>query len=524
MLNTLLTMLTADTPAKVTYAQIETAMTNIGLDPYAVQDLYNQVIDSLTEQGVLIVENLALDSVWTDVDEQAEEAADDVVAQLATIVRNPDEFRHPLLSAAQERRLLEIYRDGQRARREAATDLSTIQQRATQRRIDASEQALEELVRCNLRLIANIVLRVAPYAQHMTFDDLIQEGKIGLVRAIQLYDLDLGLRLSTYATWWIRQAIMRAFADQDRAIRIPVHMVETIQRVQRTVSHLDQYLNRPPSAIEIALECPSASGLSEIDRLAVQLRPALLVRESQTEQERGDVMQLSRAAEKIRALLNARRPDHALTQQLQRCQSTLQRTLNRAPTDIEIALDCRLSEILAEDVRVRLQLASAALQQGDICDQVLLERVEAAARRIRQIQGYAATSPMSLDVPVSTDKDSTLGDFIAERRPSVEDEVTARERRVMIEHVIDHLPEREQLVLKLRYGLTLDSAEHAYMETLPGFRTRAVGTVDGEGYTLQEIGTWLDVTRERVRQLEEKALKKLRHPKFGKKLRDYLED
>lgn len=268
-LQQILKILISVSPDTVTYAQIEAAMEAIGLDPYAEVDLYTTVIDTLDERGIQVVDQQAPALPELDEDEAAEQVANEVVAELASYVRSVDEYNHPLLTAEQERRLLEIYRDGQHAKREQEGDLSPRQRSAAERRINAAEQALDELLRHNLRLVINIAYRVARHSSHLTLDDLIQEGWIGLVKAIERYDLDLGLRLSTYATWWIRQAVGRAYADMDRTIRLPVHVIETLSRLTQLSRATQERLGRTPTEEELS----RLSGLN-VDKIRLYLRMA----------------------------------------------------------------------------------------------------------------------------------------------------------------------------------------------------------------------------------------------------------
>ena len=320
--------------------------------------------------------------------------------------------RHPLLTAEQEMDLAQKIRDGVEAQArlneaaEKGEELDPDLRDELELNIIRGKNAHDVLAQSNLRLVVSVAKRYI--GRGLSFLDLIQEGNLGLLRAVDKFDHTLGYKFSTYATWWIRQAISRAIADQARTIRIPVHMHETINRQRRTQRQLQQELGREPTAEELALE---------MDFL---------------EPEDGRA---------VRDALENERP--------------LEPELSRK-----------------------------------------LERASAKVRRIQRL----SREPLSLDTPVGNEENSYLGDFIEDDSlPGPVDSASRRLLKEQMGEILDALNERERKVLIMRFGLE-----------------------DGTTRTLEDVGKEFNVTRERVRQIEAKALRKLRHPLRSRKLRDYL--
>lgn len=300
-----------------------------------------------------------------------------VVADLESSLDDPVRMylreigRVPLLSAEEEVRLAQRMERGRVELLKPATNRSY-------RIVEDGEEAQRRLTEANLRLVVSVAKKYI--GRGMSLLDLIQEGNIGLIRAVEKFDYTKGYKFSTYATWWIRQAITRAIADQARTIRIPVHMVETINRLIRISRRLLQDLGREPTSEEIAAQ--------------MEISP-----------------------EKVREIIKV------------------------------------------------------------------------------------SQEPVSLETPIGEEEDSHLGDFIEDHTALAPADAASHQLlKEQVEDVLDSLTERERKVLQLRFGLD-----------------------DGRSRTLEEVGKEFHVTRERIRQIEAKALRKLRHPSRSRKLKDYLD-
>ncbi len=303
-----------------------------------------------------------------------------VVADLESSLDDPVRMylreigRVPLLTAEEEVRLAQLMERGKSERLKA----EHLKCAPNRRYIEDGEEAQRRLTEANLRLVVSVAKKYI--GRGMNLLDLIQEGNIGLIRAVEKFDYTKGYKFSTYATWWIRQAITRAIADQARTIRIPVHMVETINRLIRISRRLLQDLGREPTSEEIA------------------------------------------------------------------------------------------------------------------------EQMEISAEKVREII-KVSQEPVSLETPIGEEDDSHLGDFIEDHTALAPADAASHQLlKEQVEDVLDSLTERERKVLQLRFGLD-----------------------DGRSRTLEEVGKEFHVTRERIRQIEAKALRKLRHPSRSRKLKDYLD-
>ena len=363
---------------------------------------FDKILDFLEANNIdvlRITDDDSDDEILLDVDDEDEIEVEKIDLSVPDGVSIEDPVRMylkeigkvPLLSAEEEIELAKNMEAGAvakekiailKSRDENATEeeLAEIKEeiKNLQKDLDAGDEAKKRLAEANLRLVVSIAKRYV--GRGMLFLDLIQEGNLGLIKAVEKFDYRKGYKFSTYATWWIRQAITRAIADQARTIRIPVHMVETINKLIRVSRQLLQELGREPSPEEIAAE-------------------------------------MNMPVERVREIL-----------------------------------------------------------------------------KISQ-------EPVSLETPIGEEEDSHLGDFIQDDNvPVPADAAAFTLLKEQLEEVLGTLTEREQKVLTLRFGLE-----------------------DGRARTLEEVGKEFNVTRERIRQIEAKALRKLRHPSRSRKLKDYLE-
>jgi RNA polymerase primary sigma factor len=413
----------AKTQKQLTQTDVLDALPDGGFDVEATEALIAQLV----EQGIEVIDDPDTTEALADVDEPDDAALKEVEEELseevsagplgltgAELTNDPVRMylreigQVKLLTAGDEVSLAKRIQRGLRARQSLEdTDGMPAKEIAEFKKQDIDGILAKRLLaEANLRLVVSVAKRYI--GRGMNFLDLIQEGNIGLLRAVEKFDYERGYKFSTYATWWIRQAISRAIADQARTIRIPVHMVETINKLSRIQRRLVQEYGRDPSPKEIALEMDL---LSDVDI---------------------DTIKTS--------------------------------TENKQP--VEPVID---------------------------------RRWRRAATKVRRIMRIAQ-EPMSLETPIGTEENSYLGDFIEDETvPGPVDAASKQLLKEQLNEILTSLSDRERRVLEMRFGLN-----------------------DGQGRTLEEVGSEFGVTRERIRQIEAKALRKLRHPIRSRKLRDYL--
>lgn len=381
--------------ADVSQKQFLDAVSALNLDDDTMDDLYNWIDENLIEfiDGEELDEDEVLDDDLSDEDLDEEDSIAEEISQLEKTFANASHAKIndpvkmylkeigqiPLLDPKEEPIIARQIQEGEEAKEAMKNpDLSDEEKKKLAKVIADGEQAKQTLISSNLRLVVSIAKKYV--GRGMLFLDLIQEGNCGLIKAVEKFDYTKGFKFSTYATWWIRQSITRAIADQARTIRIPVHMVETINKLTRIQRQLVQDLGRDPLPEEIAEKMENIS------------------------------------AEKVREIQ-------------------------------KIALD-----------------------------------------------------PVSLETPIGEEDDSHLGDFIEDKDTLSPDDYTNNQLlKDEINAVLQGLTEREEKVLRLRFGL-----------------------LDGRTRTLEEVGKEFNVTRERIRQIEAKALRKLKNPNRCKRLRDFV--
>lgn len=361
--------------------------------PDAEQDIeqLEETFAALMSAGIPYIEDEALHEEPSDEELVVSEEADEPRSLMSDDLENIDTddtiglylkevSRVPLLNAEEEVELAQRIERGRMAREELARgNVNTKRRQELRKLIEDGWSAREHLITANSRLVISVAKKYM--GRGVPFLDLIQEGNIGLIRATKKFDYRRGHKFSTYATWWIRQAVTRAIADQGRTIRVPVHMGDQINKLLRIQHQLTQRLGREPTVEELAI------------------------------------------------------------------------SLDVPPKKVENMIQ--------------------------------------VARR-----------PLSLETPTDDEEDSVLGDFIEDdEAPPPDETATYNLLKEHLEDVLNGLPPREVRILQLRYGL-----------------------LDGQAYTLEEVGRKMGVTRERVRQIEAQALSRLRHPSIRRKLRDYLGD
>ena len=381
--------------ADVSQKQFLDAVSALNLDDDTMDDLYNWIDENLIEfiDGEELDDDEVLDDDLSDEDLDEEDSIAEEISQLEKTFANASHAKIndpvkmylkeigqiPLLDPKEEPIIARQIQEGEEAKEAMKNpDLSDEEKKKLAKVIADGEQAKQTLISSNLRLVVSIAKKYV--GRGMLFLDLIQEGNCGLIKAVEKFDYTKGFKFSTYATWWIRQSITRAIADQARTIRIPVHMVETINKLTRIQRQLVQDLGRDP---------------------------------------------------------------------------------------------------LPEEIAEKMEYISA--------------------EKVREIQKIAL-DPVSLETPIGEEDDSHLGDFIEDKDTLSPDDYTNNQLlKDEINAVLQGLTEREEKVLRLRFGL-----------------------LDGRTRTLEEVGKEFNVTRERIRQIEAKALRKLKNPNRCKRLRDFV--